>query len=349
MSDKRFSNISSIIQDAKKGKMFILVDDKDRENEGDLVIPASKCDAKNINFMAKHGRGLICLALTKKQIDILKLPLMSSINKSRMQTAFTVSIEAKKGITTGISAQDRAKTIKTAINPKVKKRDIVSPGHVFPLVARTGGVLERAGHTEASVDISKLSNLNPSSVICEVMNEDGRMARLNDLFKFSKKHKIKLASIEDLISYRLKYEKLIIKKETRSFYLKSFNKLILHYYKNKLENNTNYAITKGKFNISNSIIVRVLSTQIKKNILKNKKVLQSLKFLNKYKNFLLLIINKKDNSDNNNINTLRYYGIGAQIIKDLKVKNMILISRSKKKIIGLDGFGLKIKKQIIIK
>jgi len=349
MSDKRFSKISSIIQDAKKGKMFILVDDKDRENEGDLVIPASKCNAKNINFMAKHGRGLICLALTKKQIDILKLPLMSPVNKSRMQTAFTVSIEAKKGITTGISAQDRAKTIKTAINPKATKKDIVSPGHVFPLVARAGGVLERAGHTEASVDISKLSKLNPSSVICEVMNEDGRMARLNDLFKFSKKHKIKIASIEDLISYRLKYEKLIIKKDTRSFYLKNFDKLILHNYRNKLENNNNYVITKGKFNTKSSIIVRVLSTQIKKNILKNKKIFQSLRLLNKYKNFLLLIINKKDNSDNININTLRYYGIGAQIIKDLKVKNMILISRSKKKIIGLEGFGLKIKKQIIIK
>ena len=264
MSDKRFSKISSIIQDAKKGKMFILVDDKDRENEGDLIIPASKCNSKNINFMAKHGRGLICLALTKKQIDILKLPLMSPVNKSRMQTAFTVSIEAKEGITTGISAQDRAKTIKTAINPKVKKKDIVSPGHVFPLVARVGGVLERAGHTEASVDISKLSNLNPSSVICEVMNEDGRMARLNDLFKFSKKHKIKLASIEDLISYRLKYEKLIIKKETKFLNLKNFDKLILHKYKNKLENNNNYVITKGKFNINSSIIVRVLSTQIKK-------------------------------------------------------------------------------------
>ena len=349
MSDKRFSKISSIIQDAKKGKMFILVDDKDRENEGDLIIPASKCNAKNINFMAKHGRGLICLALTKKQIDILKLPLMSPVNKSRMQTAFTVSIEAKKGITTGISAQDRAKTIKTAINPKVKKIDIVSPGHVFPLVARSGGVLERAGHTEASVDISKLSYLNPSSVICEVMNEDGRMARLNDLFKFSKKHKIKLASIEDLISYRLKYEKLIVKKDVKTLNLKNFEKLFLHSYKNKLENNNNFVITKGKFNNNNSIFVRVLSTEIKKNIITNKKILKSLKFLNKYKNFLLLIINKKDNSENNSINTLRYYGIGAQIIKDLKVKNMILISRSRKKIIGLEGFGLKIKKQIIIK
>ena len=189
---------------------------------------------------------------------------MSPVNKSRMQTAFTVSIEAKKGITTGISAQDRAKTIKTAINPKVKKKEIVSPGHVFPLVARTGGVLERAGHTEASVDISKLSNLNPSSVICEVMNEDGRMARLNDLFKFSKKHKIKLASIEDLISYRLKYEKLIIKKDTKTLNLKNFNKLFLHSYRNKLENNINFAITKGSFNINNSIFVRVLSIPLKK-------------------------------------------------------------------------------------
>ena len=209
MPKNKFSKISLIIKEAKKGKMFILVDDKNRENEGDLIIPASKCNSKSINFMAKHGRGLICLALTKKQVETLKLPLMSSKNKSRMQTAFTISIEARKGISTGISAQDRAKTIKTAINPKVKKNDIISPGHVFPLVSRNGGVLERAGHTEASVDISKLSKLNPSAVICEVMNEDGRMARLNDLFKFSKKHKIKLASIEDLISYRLKYEKLV--------------------------------------------------------------------------------------------------------------------------------------------
>jgi len=349
MLNKRFSKISDIIQDAKKGKMFILVDDKNRENEGDLIIPASKCNAKSINFMAKHGRGLICLALSKKQIDTLKLPLMSPKNKSRMQTAFTISIEAKKGITTGISAQDRAKTIKIAINPRVKKNEIVSPGHVFPLVARTGGVLERAGHTEASVDISKLSNLNPSSVICEVMNEDGRMARLNDLFKFSKKHKIKLASIEDLISYRLKYEKLISKIETKNFFLKNIGKLSLYNYKNKLENNINFVITKGKLNTKKSIIVRVLSMKIKNNILKNNKIIKVLRTLNGYKNFLLLIINKKDHLENNNINTLRYYGIGAQIIKDLNVKNMILISRTKKKIIGLEGFGLKIKRQIIIK
>jgi 3,4-dihydroxy 2-butanone 4-phosphate synthase/GTP cyclohydrolase II len=351
MFKNKFSKISSIIQDAKKGKMFILVDDKNRENEGDLIIPGSKCTSKSINFMAKHGRGLICLALTKKQVDNLKLPLMSSINKSRMQTAFTISIEAKKGITTGISAQDRAKTIKTAINPKVKKSEIVSPGHVFPLVARNGGVLERAGHTEASVDISKLSKLNPSSVICEVMNEDGRMARLNDLFKFSKKHKIKLASIEDLISYRFRYEKLVYKKELKSLNIDKIGKLNLHTYKNKLKKNINFAITKGKFDQTKSIPVRVLSNKIEnKNIMSNNNIMKSLMFMSKYKNFLLLIINNKNNIfKENSINTLRYYGVGAQIIKDLNIKNMILISRSKKKIIGLDGFGLKIKKQIIIK
>ena len=211
MKTKIFSPIKDILKDAKKGKMFILVDDKDRENEGDLIIPGSKCNYKSINFMAKHGRGLICLALTKNQIDKLKLPLMSPANKSRMQTAFTISIEAKKGITTGISAYDRAKTIKIAISPRSRSKDIVSPGHVFPLASRPGGVLERAGHTEASIDISKLSKLNHSAVICEVMNEDGRMARLKDLYKFSIKHNIKIASIEDLIAYRLRNEKLIKK------------------------------------------------------------------------------------------------------------------------------------------
>jgi 3,4-dihydroxy 2-butanone 4-phosphate synthase / GTP cyclohydrolase II len=350
MAKNKFSKISSIIQDAKKGKMFILVDDKNRENEGDLVVPGSKCNSKIINFMAKHGRGLICLALSKKQIDNLKLPLMSPINKSRMQTAFTVSIEAKKGITTGISAHDRAQTIKTAINPKTKKKDIVSPGHVFPLVARQGGVLERAGHTEASVDISRLSKLNPSSVICEVMNEDGRMARLNDLFKFSKKHKIKLASIEDIISYRLRYEKLISRTSVKTIIFNKTDKIQIYSYKNKLENNINYAITKGNLSPKKSTPVRVLSTKIKdKNILNDNYIKKTLKLVSKYKNFLLLIINNHNKTSDNNINILRYYGIGAQIIKDLKVKNMILISRSRKKIIGLEGFGLKIIKQKIIK
>ena len=350
MFKNKFAKISSIITDAKKGKMFILVDDKDRENEGDLVIPGSKCNSKIINFMAKHGRGLICLALTKKQIDNLKLPLMSPVNKSRMQTAFTVSIEAKKGITTGISAKDRAKTIQTAIKFSAKKKHIVSPGHVFPLMARPGGVLERAGHTEASVDIAILSKLNPSAVICEVMNEDGRMARLKDLFKFSAKHNIKLASIEDIISYRLKYQKLITRIYFKTILFNKSDRIQIYHYKNKLENNINFAFTKGNLSPNKSTPVRVLSMKIKnKNILDNAKVKRTLKLLSKYKNFLFLIINNINKTNDSNINTLRYYGIGAQIIKDLRVKNMILISRRKKKIIGLEGFGLKILKQIIIK
>ena len=278
MAKKKFSNISSIIKDAKKGKMFILVDDENRENEGDLIIPGSKCNSKVINFMAKHGRGLICLALTKKQIDKLKLPLMSPINKSRMQTAFTVSIEAKKGISTGISAFDRAKTIKVAINQNSSKKDIVSPGHVFPLVARNGGVLERAGHTEASIDISKLSKLNPSSVICEVMNEDGRMARLDDLIKFSKKHKIRIASIADLIAHRLKNEKLVFKTYSKSISEKKNLKMNLSIFKNKLNKFESFVIHKGKFNKNKSIPIRVLSKNIsRKNLFQNKEIKKNIK------------------------------------------------------------------------
>ena len=262
MSDKKFSSISSIIREAKKGKMFILVDDKNRENEGDLVVPGSKCNSKIINFMAKHGRAYM-FSFDKKQIDKLKLPLMSQINKSRMQTAFTVSIEAK-GISTGISAFDRAKTIKVAINPQSTKNDIVSPGHVFPLVSRKGGVLERAGHTEASIDISKLSKLNPSSVICEVMNEDGRMAELDDLTKFSKKHKIKIASIADLIAYRLKNEKLVYKSYSKNILLEDSIKAQYSVYNNKINNLESYVISRGKFNNNKSIPIRVLSKNINK-------------------------------------------------------------------------------------
>ena len=261
-----FSPIPSIIKDAKKGRMFILVDGKNRENEGDLVIPGSKCNSRIINFMAKNGRGLICLALTKKQVDKLKLPLMSQINKSRMQTAFTVSIEAKRGISTGISAFDRAKTIKIAINQNSRKKDLVSPGHVFPLVARNGGVLERAGHTEASIDISKMSNLNPSSVICEVMNEDGRMARLDDLIKFSKKHNIKIASIADIISYRFKNEKLVYKSSFKNLFVNKSSNTQISIFKNKLNDNESIVISKGKFRVNKSIPVRVISKTINKKI-----------------------------------------------------------------------------------
>ena len=346
------SSIKQIISEAKKGKMFILVDDKDRENEGDLVVPGSKINSKKINFMAKHGRGLICLALTPQKVKKLNLPLMSLINKSRTQTAFTVSIESKKGISTGISAHDRAKTIKVAIKPSSTKKDIVSPGHVFPLVSKNGGVLERAGHTEASVDISKLAKLNPSAVICEVMNEDGTMARYKDLVPFAKKHRLKIAKIEDLISHRLKHERLIRCISNKKIKIKKFGNFDLKSFKNKLDGSEHYAITKGNFSINKTSRVRVISTTVlnsflnfNKNIFKN-----SLKYLNKFNNFALILVkgtNAGLSSENNRI--LRYYGVGAQIIKELKIKNMILVSRSKKRIIALKGYGIKITKQEIIK
>ena len=347
------SSIKQIIQDAKKGKMFILVDNKDRENEGDLVVPASKINHEKINFMAKHGRGLICLALTSQKVKKLKLPLMSLINKSRTQTAFTVSIESKKGISTGISAFDRAKTIKVAIKPSSTNKDIVSPGHVFPLVAKNGGVLERAGHTEASIDISKLANLNPSSVICEVMNEDGTMARYKDLIPFSRKHNLKIAKIEDLISYRLKNERLIKFVMKRKIKLNKFGTLDLKIFKNKLDESESYAITKGKFSYKKPSRVRVISVNILNNYLNfnNNIFKNSLNYLNRFNNFALILVknsNQNQNSSDDN-KILRYYGVGAQIIKELKIKNMILVSRSKKRVIALKGYGIQITKQEIIK
>ena len=353
MKKKSFSQIKEILQDAKKGKMFILVDDDDRENEGDLVIPGSKCDSKKINFMAKHGRGLICLALTATKVKKLNLPLMSSINKSRTQTAFTVSIESKKGISTGISAYDRAKTIKVAIKPSSNKNSIVSPGHVFPLVARDGGVLERAGHTEASVDISKLAKLNPSAVICEVMNENGTMARYKDLIPFAKKHKLKIAKIEDLISYRLKNEKLIKYISNKKVKIKKFGYFNLKTFRNKLDGSEHYTISKGKFTVNKPSRVRVISTSVLNNFysLNNDNFINSLKYLNKFNSFALILIKGKNlnpaSSENGKI--LRYYGIGAQIIKELKLRKMILVSRSIKRVIALDGYGIKITKQEIMK
>ena len=353
MKKKAFSQIKEILRDAKKGKMFILVDDGDRENEGDLVIPGSKCNSKNINFMAMHGRGLICLALTTKKVKKLNLPLMSSINKSRTQTAFTISIESKTGVTTGISAHDRAKTIKVAIKPNSNRYSIVSPGHVFPLVAKDGGVLERAGHTEASVDISKLAKLNPSAVICEVMNEDGTMARYKDLIIFAKKHRLKIAKIEDLISHRLRNEKLIKCISNKKIKIKKFGSFDLKTFKNKLDGSEHYAITKGKFSKNKASRVRVISTNVLNSFFNfNKDIFKSsLKHLSKFNNFALILIKGTNlnptSSENNKI--LRYYGIGAQIIKELKIKNMILVSRTKKRIIALKGYGIKIAKQEIIK
>jgi len=359
-----FAKIETIISEAKKGKIFILVDDENRENEGDLVFLAQKATPEKINFMAKYGRGLICLALDKNKANELGLQLMPSLNQSRLKTAFTVSIEARKGVTTGISAHDRCKTILTAIKKKSSQKDISTPGHIFPLVARNGGCLVRAGHTEASVDIAKLSKTGSSAVICEIMNEDGSMAKGAQLVNYANKHKLKIAKIEDLISYRLKKENQIDLKEKKTFIFEK-SKYTLQTFVNKLDGLHHLAITKGTLFGKKIPKVRVLASGsidilMNKNI--NHKVKKTLNFFKEVKNCVLLIINHGDLSDlpksfsyknviKNTINgnALRYYGIGAQILKNLKIKKMILVSSSKKRLIALDGFGIKIIKQEILK
>jgi 3,4-dihydroxy 2-butanone 4-phosphate synthase/GTP cyclohydrolase II len=273
--------------------MFILVDDEGRENEGDLVIPASKVTAKSINFMAKYGRGLICLALSPPQVKKLNLSLMSPVNNSRTQTAFTVSIDAKRGISTGISAHDRAQTIRTAIKKNVSKNDIVSPGHVFPLVSKNGGVLVRAGHTEASVDVSKLSNCGTSGVICEIMNDDGTMARGKQLFNFIEKHKLKMGKIDDLIAYRLSREKLIKLKKSSVIKIKEQNYNI-KIFENLLDGSENFALIKGNIKKNKNPRVRVISSNIVKNYLMGEKLPnsfnQTIEYFKNHKDCVLIFI-----------------------------------------------------------
>ena len=366
MNKIKFSKINRIIEDAKLGKMFVLVDDESRENEGDLIIPASKVTSKSINFMAKYGRGLICLALNKNQANKLNLSLMSSTNNSRLQTAFTVSIEAKKGVTTGISAHDRAHTIKTAIKKNAKSKDIVSPGHVFPIVSKEGWVLVRAGHTEASVNVSKLAKCRSSAVICEIMNDDGTMAKGKKLFNFSKKHNLKIGKIEDLIAYRLNKEKLVKFKKSSIIRIKnqSYN---IKIFENLLDGSENFALTKGNIKKNKNPRVRVISSNIIKNYLMGQNLPnsfnQTIQHFKKHKDCVLIFIrdtNLKSVSETlrsykkprfystGRDKLIRNYGIGGQIIKALNIKKMILVTKSKKKVVGLDGYGLKITKQEII-
>jgi 3,4-dihydroxy 2-butanone 4-phosphate synthase / GTP cyclohydrolase II len=366
MRKNNFTSIETIISIAQKGGMFILVDDEKRENEGDLIISTSDSNAKNINFMAKYGRGLICLAMDRVQAKRLNLSLMSPINQSRNKTAFTISIEAKKGITTGISAKDRAKTIKIASKKNVNKKEIVSPGHVFPIIAKDGGVLVRAGHTEASVDISKLAKKNNSAVICEIMNEDGTMAKGQDLFDFAEKHKLKIGKIEDLIAYRLKKEKLIKLKKQSDIKVKN-QKYKIRIYENLLDGSEHFALVKGSTKKNITPRVRVISSNVVQNYLINQQLPNSfnktLNYFRKFTNCVLVFIKdtnlksvsqtlkdykNKDFYKKGNDKLIRNYGIGAQIIKDLKIKNMILITKSPKKVIGLEGYDIKIVKQEII-
>ena len=367
MNKMKYSKIINIIREAKDGRMFILVDDENRENEGDLIIPASKTKPKTINFMAKYGRGLICLTLCQQQADKLNLSLMSPNNISRSQTAFTVSIDAKNGVTTGISARDRYITIKKAVQKKVSSRDFVSPGHVFPIVAKRGGVLVRAGHTEASVDISRLSNCGSSAVICEIMNDDGTMAKGKQLFNFAKKHKLKIGKIDDLISYRLNQEKLI--KFKKSSHIKIGKQIYnIKIFENLLDNSENFALIKGNIKKNKNPRVRVISSNVIKNYLMGEKLPNSfantISYFQNYKDCVLIFIrdtnlrsvsetlknyqNRKYYKKGND-KLIKNYGIGAQIIKMLNIKKMILVTRSKKKVIGLDGYGIKITMQEIIK
>jgi len=317
--------------------------------------------------MAKNGRGLICLTLNNNQAKKLNLNYMSPVNQSRNQTAFTVSIEATKGISTGISAKDRSKTIKIAIKKNVKKNEIVSPGHVFPIIAKDGGVLIRAGHTEASIDIAKLSKKIPAAVICEIMNEDGTMSKGEDLFKFAKKHNLKIAKIDDLIAYRLKKEKLIKLKKKSSIVVKG-KKYLIRIYENLLDGSEHFALIKGKIKKGIAPRVRVISSNVVQNYLLNQNLPNSfnntLNHFKKYNNCVLIFI--RDTNLKSVTQTLRdykskvfykkgkdklikNYGIGAQIIKSLQINNMILVTRSRKKVVGLDGYGIKIIKQEIIK
>ncbi len=365
--NNKFSSIESIIKSARSGKMYILVDDENRENEGDIVFCASDVDQKKINFMAKHGRGLICLTLDNNHAKKLNLNYMSPNNQSRNQTAFTVSIEAKKGISTGISAKDRARTIKVAIKKNVKRGEIVSPGHVFPIIGREGGVLVRAGHTEASLDISKLAKKNHAAVICEIMNEDGSMAKGDDLFKFSKKHNLKIGKIEDLIAYRLKKEKLIKLKKTTNIYVQN-QKFKIKIFENLLDGSENFALIKGVLKKNTVPRLRVISSNVVENYLINQKLPNSfnrtVNYFKQFSNCVLIFIRdpnlksvsqtlkqykSKEFYKKGQDKLIKNYGIGAQIIKSLGIKNMILVTRSRKKVVGLEGYGIKIKKQDIIK
>ena len=345
--------IEEIIEEARNGRMFVLVDDEDRENEGDLVIPAQMATPDAINFMATHGRGLICLTLTRERTEALGLELMSRSNGTRHETAFTVSIEAREGVTTGISAADRARTVSVAIDPTRNAQDIVTPGHVFPLIARDGGVLVRAGHTEAAVDISRLAGLNPSGVICEIMNDDGSMARLDDLIGFARKHKLKIGTIRDLIEYRMRNDHLVERASESRFTSDYGGEWHAMTYRNAVDNSTNVVLQKGQVEPGKPTLVRMHRISIFDDVLgrtgERKRTLQrAMKVIGEEGSGLIVVLmgnrpeslqqevggGRPDGGD------LREYGIGAQILADLGVHEMILLSNSHRNVVGLEGYGI---------
>jgi 3,4-dihydroxy 2-butanone 4-phosphate synthase/GTP cyclohydrolase II len=349
-----------IIEEARKGRMFILVDDEDRENEGDLVIPAQWATPEAINFMAKHARGLICLALTRERVEQLGLKLMAQNNGTRHQTAFTVSIEAREGVTTGISAADRARTVSVAIDPSCGPQDIVTPGHVFPLVARDGGTLERTGHTEAAVDLARLAGLTPAGVICEIMNDDGTMARRNDLISFAQRHNLKIGTIADLIAYRRRYDSIVKRiSETKldSIHGGDFRCVV---YINKVTMAQHVALVKGDPAAPGPITVRMHAVNLFTDTLGQRsggrggEIEASMRYIAEQGRGVIVLIREpltvvlaeQRRRAGEPIAPagveLRDYGVGAQILIDLGVKEMVLLTNSKKSIVGIEGFGLKV-------
>src|SRR3954452_7813383 len=349
----------TIINEARNGRMFILVDDDDRENEGDLVIPAQMATPDAINFMVRHGRGLVCLAITKERADQLGLEPMTRTNRSRMETAFTVSIEAREGITTGISAADRARTVAVAIDASNGPEEIVSPGHVFPLVARPGGVLVRAGHTEAAVDVSRLAGLNPSGVICEIMREDGTMARLEDLVDFARAHGVKIGTIRDLIAYRLKKDHLVERVATSPFVAESGRQWNAQVFRDKSSGEGQLALVQGALDTSKPVLVRMHSLDLFGDVLgeagPRSGVLQgAMRMIEQEGSGVLVTLHAAaPGSLSRSIDVrsgkpvelgdaVRGYGTGAQILAALGIHDMILLSNTRHSPIGLSGFGLAI-------
>ncbi len=354
------ATIEEILEDYKQGKMIILMDDEDRENEGDLIIPAATCTKEDINFMATHGRGLICLTLTQERCKQLNLPLMVAQNNDANGTNFTVSIEAVEGVTTGISAADRAKTVLDAVAPNATPADIVQPGHIFPLMAQPGGVLIRAGHTEAGCDLARLSGFEPASVIVEILNEDGSMARRDDLEIFAQKHDIKWGTIEDLISYRIENEKTVERINEREFKTEHGSFRLISFL-DSIYNETHLALVKGDISGDKDTCVRVHMEDTFKDVLQEAtnsfSVDDALKHISKADNGVFLLLRKQsDGSILKNIDRstpdasgddIKTYGVGAQILSDLGVKKMKILG-SPRKLHGLKGFGLEVSEYVEI-
>ncbi|MFG5383315.1 3,4-dihydroxy-2-butanone-4-phosphate synthase [Yoonia sp. R2-816] len=347
------SSIEEIIEDARNGRMFVLVDHEDRENEGDLVIPAQMATPDAINFMATHGRGLICLTLPGARIDALGLPLMASHNSSRHETAFTVSIEAREGVSTGISAHDRALTVATAIDASKGAADIATPGHVFPLRARDGGVLVRAGHTEAATDIARLAGLNPSGVICEIMKEDGQMARLPDLVAFAQLHNLKIGTISDLIAYRRRHDNLVRVRETSTITSEFGGEWELRIYTDETQGAEHIALIKGDISTPEPVLVRMHAMDPMLDVVgvgpkgRRNEFGDAMNVIAAEGRGALVLLRdvhmKLETDEEVSPQTLRQYGLGAQILSSLGIHEIELLTNSPKpKVVGLDAYGLEI-------